>query len=273
MGDAPELTLNNGVRIPQLGFGVWQVPQDEAVEPIRTALETGYRHIDTAAAYQNEEGVGRAIRESGIPREDIFLTTKLWNADHGRAGEAFDVSLRKLGVDYVDLYLIHWPRPDQDLYVEAYRAMEKVLAEGRARAIGVSNFHQPHLEKLLEHTDVVPAVNQIEVHPGFNQDELRAFNASHGILTEAWSPIGQGKGLLENPDLAAIAAQVGRTPAQTVLRWHIQLGNIVFPKSVTPSRIKENFEVFDFELTDDQMAAISALPGERIGGNPEKDFF
>ena len=273
MGDVPYLTLNNGVQIPQLGFGVWQVPADEAVAPVRTALETGYRHIDTAAAYGNEEGVGQAIRESGVAREEIFVTTKLWNADHGRAGEAFDTSLRKLGLDYVDLYLIHWPRPDQDLYVDAFKAMEKVLAEGRAKAIGVSNFHQAHLEKLLENTEVVPAVNQIELHPGFNQDELRAFNAGHGILTEAWSPIGQGQGLLEDPQLAAIASKVGRTPAQTVLRWHIQLGNIVFPKSVTPSRIRENFEVFDFELDDDQMAATSALPGERIGANPDTATF
>ncbi|MFG1927647.1 aldo/keto reductase [Cryptosporangium sp. NPDC048952] len=274
MGDVAYLTLNNGVQIPQLGFGVWQVPPDEAVEPVRTALETGYRHIDTAAAYQNEEGVGQAIRDSGVAREDIFLTTKLANPDHARAAEAFDDSVRKLGVDYVDLYLIHWPRPDRgDLFVQAWKALEKILADGRAKAIGVSNFHQAQLKQLFDEADVVPAVNQIELHPGFNQDELRAFNAQHGILTEAWSPIGQGKGLLEDPQLAKIADEVGRTPAQTVLRWHIQLGNIVFPKSVTPSRIKENFEVFDFELTDDQVAAISALPGHRIGGNPEKDFF
>jgi len=271
MSDVPNLTLNNGVQIPQLGFGVWQVPPDEVVEPVRLALETGYRHIDTAAAYGNEEGVGQAIRESGVAREDIFVTTKLWNADHGRAGEAFDVSLRKLGLDYIDLYLIHWPRPDQDRYVEAYQAMEKVLSEGRVRAIGVSNFHRPHLEKLLENTDVVPAVNQIELHPGFPQDELRAFNAQHGILTEAWSPIGSGRGLLEEPQLATIADEVGRTPAQTVLRWHVQLGNIVFPKSVTPSRIKENFEVFDFELTDEDVAALSALErGLRTGPDPDK---
>ncbi|MFI5959830.1 aldo/keto reductase [Cryptosporangium sp. NPDC051539] len=273
MGEVPYLTLNNGVRIPQLGFGVWQVPADEVVEPVRIALETGYRHVDTAAAYGNEEGVGQAIREAGVAREDLFVTTKLWNADHANAGEAFDVSLRKLGLDYVDLYLIHWPRPDKDQYVEAYRAMEKVLAEGRARAIGVSNFHQAHLEKLLAETEVVPAVNQIELHPGFDQAELRAFNRAHGIQTEAWSPIGQGKGLLDNPALAEIAAEVGRTPAQTVLRWHLQLGNVVFPKSVTPARIRENFEVFDFALNAAQMDAISALPGERIGANPETAFF
>jgi len=273
MGEVPYLTLNNGVRIPQLGFGVWQVPADEAVAPVRTALETGYRHIDTAAAYGNEEGVGQAIRESGIPREDVFVTTKLWNADHGRAAEAFDTSLAKLGLDYVDLYLIHWPRPDQDLYVQAFKAMEKVLADGRAKAIGVSNFHRSHLDRLLAEADVVPAVNQIELHPGFNQDDLRAYNAKHGILTEAWSPIGQGQGLLEDPQLAEIADAVGRTPAQTVLRWHIQLGNIVFPKSVTPSRIRENFEIFDFELTDDQMTAISSLPGERIGADPDTATF
>ncbi|TQS40999.1 aldo/keto reductase [Cryptosporangium phraense] len=274
MGNVPNLTLNNGVQIPQLGFGVWQVSSDEIVDALRVALETGYRHVDTAAAYGNEQGVGQAIRDSGVPREDIFITTKLANPDHARAREAFETSLQNLGVDHVDLYLIHWPRPDRgDLYVEAWRELEKVLAEGRARAIGVSNFHQAQLFNLLEKTDVTPAVNQIELHPGFNQDELRAFNAEHGILTEAWSPIGQGQGLLEEPALAKIADEVGRTPAQTVLRWHVQLGNIVFPKSVTPSRIKENFEVFDFELTDAQMDAISALPGHRIGGNPEKDFF
>jgi 2,5-diketo-D-gluconate reductase A len=273
MADVPTLTLNNGVQIPQLGFGVWQVPADEVVEPVRFALKTGYRHIDTAAAYENEEGVGEAIRQSGIPREELFVTTKLWNADHGRAAQAFDASLRKLGLDYVDLYLIHWPRPDQDRYVEAYQAMEKILADGRARAIGVSNFHAPHLTRLMAETAVVPAVNQIEVHPGFNQDELREFNARHGILTEAWSPIGQGQGLLDDPQLATIADAVGRTPAQTVLRWHIQLGNIVFPKSVTPSRIAENIEVFDFELDADQMATISALPGGRIGANPDTARF
>jgi len=274
MGDVPYLTLNNGVQIPQLGFGMWQVPPDEAVEPIRIALESGYRHIDTAAAYGNEEGVGQAIRESGVPREHIFVTTKLANPDHARAAEAFEDSVSKLGLEYVDLYLIHWPRPDRgDLYVQAWKALEKILADGRAKAIGVSNFHQAHLERLRSEADVVPAVNQIELHPGFNQDELRAFNQQNGILTEAWSPIGQGKGLLDNPDLAKIAETVGRTPAQTVLRWHIQLGNIVFPKSVTPSRIRENIQVFDFELDADQMAAISALPGERIGGNPDTDFF
>ena len=273
MANVPTLTLNNGNKIPQLGFGVWQVDADEVVEPVRIALETGYRHVDTAAAYDNEEGVGQAIRESGVSRDELFVTTKLWNADHGVAGDAFATSLAKLGLDYVDLYLIHWPRPDQDRYVDAWHAMEKILADGRAKAIGVSNFQPAHLTKLMESSTVVPAVNQIEVHPGFNQDELREFNTQHGILTEAWSPIGQGQGLLEDPQLAKVSDAVGRTPAQTVLRWHIQLGNIVFPKSVTPSRIKENFEVFDFELDADQMAAISALPGGRIGAHPDRAFF
>jgi diketogulonate reductase-like aldo/keto reductase len=270
MPSVPNLTLNNGNEIPQLGFGVWQVPADQAAESVRVALETGYRHIDTAAIYGNEEGVGQAISRSGIPREELFVTTKLWNADHTRAEEAFEESLQRLGLDFVDLYLIHWPRPKYDQYVEAWQGLEKIYESGRARAIGVSNFNPSHLEKLLGQSSVVPAVNQIEVHPGFNQDEVRAFNTEHGILTEAWSPIGQGKGLLDDPQLAKIADAVGRTPAQTVLRWHIQLGNIVFPKSVTPSRIQENFQIFDFELTDDQMNAITALPGQRIGDDPEQ---
>jgi 2,5-diketo-D-gluconate reductase A len=271
MSDVPNLTLNNGVQIPQLGFGVWQVPPDEVVEPVRLALETGYRHIDTAAAYGNEEGVGQAIRESGVAREDIFVTTKLWNADHGRAGEAFDVSLRKLGLDYIDLYLIHWPRPDQDRYVEAYQAMEKVLSEGRVRAIGVSNFHRPHLEKLLENTDVVPAVNQIELHPYLLNDEVRAYGEAHGIATEAWSPIAKGQ-VMDDPVIAAIADELGRTPAQVTLRWHVQRGSIVFPKSTTPARIEENMHIFDFELSADQMAQIDGLDqGEagRTGPHPD----
>jgi len=272
MSDVPTVRFNNGVEIPQLGFGVFQVPPDEVVEPVRTAIESGYRLIDTAAAYQNEEGVGKAIADSGVPRDQLFITTKLWNADQGydKALNAFDESLAKLGLDYVDLYLIHWPLPKRDLYVDTWKAFEKIYADGRARAIGVSNFTQRHLNRLLQETEVVPALNQIELHPRLPQEEIRAFHAQHDIVTEAWSPIGQGKGLLEDPTLASIAEAHGKSPAQVVLRWHIQLGNVTIPKSVTPDRIQQNIEVFDFELSDADMGTISALgTGERVGPDPE----
>ncbi|WP_460358286.1 aldo/keto reductase [Actinoallomurus acanthiterrae] len=258
--------------MPQLGFGVWQVPDEEAVSAVRTAMEAGYRSIDTAAAYENEAGVGKAIVLPEVPRDELFVTTKLWNGDQGydRALRAFDVSLDKLGVDYVDLYLIHWPLPAKDAYVETWKALEKVYNEGRARAIGVSNFQIPHLRRLLEETDVVPAVNQIELHPYFQQEELRAFHAEHDIATEAWSPLGQGGTLLKDDTVARLAAEHGKSPAQIVLRWHVQIGNVVIPKSVTPSRIRENIEVFDFELSDDELAAIARLNrGERIGPDPD----
>jgi 2,5-diketo-D-gluconate reductase A len=273
MTHVPTVRLNNGVEIPQLGFGVFQVPPDEVVEPVRTAIESGYRLIDTAAAYQNEEGVGKAIADSGVPRDELFITTKLWNADQGydEAMRAFDASLGKLGLETVDLYLIHWPLPKRDRYVDTWKAFEKIYADGRARAIGVSNFTERHLNRLFEETEVVPAVNQIELHPRFPQEEMRAFHSSHGIVTEAWSPIGQGKGLLEDPTIKAIADAAGKTPAQVVLRWHIQLGNVTIPKSVTPDRIQQNIEVFDFELSDADMGAITALgSGERIGPDPEQ---
>jgi diketogulonate reductase-like aldo/keto reductase len=272
MSDVPTVRFNNGVEIPQLGFGVFQVPPDEVVEPVRTAIESGYRLIDTAAAYQNEEGVGKAIADSGVPRDQLFITTKLWNADQGydRALKAFDESLAKLGLDYVDLYLIHWPLPKRDLYVDTWKAFEKIYADGRARAIGVSNFTQRHLNRLLQETEVVPALNQIELHPRLPQEEMRAFHAEHDIVTEAWSPIGQGKGLLEDPTLATIAEAHGKSPAQVVLRWHMQLGNVTIPKSVTPDRIQQNIEVFDFELSDADLGTISALgTGERVGPDPE----
>jgi len=272
MSDVPTVRFNNGVEIPQLGFGVFQVPPDEVVEPVRTAIESGYRLIDTAAAYQNEEGVGKAIADSGMPRDQLFITTKLWNADQGydKALNAFDESLAKLGLDYVDLYLIHWPLPKRDLYVDTWKAFEKIYADGRARAIGVSNFTQRHLNRLLQETEVVPSLNQIELHPRLPQEEMRAFHAQHDIVTEAWSPIGQGKGLLEDPTLASIAEAHGKSPAQVVLRWHIQLGNVTIPKSVTPDRIQQNIEVFDFELSDADMGTISALgTGERVGPDPE----
>ncbi|MCX2970630.1 aldo/keto reductase [Streptomyces sp. JHD 1] len=257
--------------MPQLGFGVWQVPDDEAATAVARALEAGYRSIDTAAAYENEVGTGRAIAESGVPREDVFLTTKLWNTEQGYDAtlRAFDASLERLGTDYVDLYLIHWPVPMFDRYVDTWRAFEKLATDGRARAIGVSNFQPPHLERLLAETSTVPAVNQVELHPHFQQEQLRTFNTAHHIATEAWSPLGQGKDVLTEPSVGAIGRKHGRTPAQVVLRWHLQLGNVVIPKSVTPSRITENFEVLDFELDAEDMSAIAALEtGSRLGPDP-----
>ncbi|MBT2392217.1 aldo/keto reductase [Streptomyces sp. ISL-1] len=257
--------------MPQLGYGVWQVPDDEAAKAVATALEAGYRSIDTAAIYENEAGSGRAVAASGLPREELFITTKLWNSDQGydKALRAFDASLDKLGLDYVDLYLIHWPLPSKDAYVDTYKAFEKICADGRAKAIGVSNFLPEHLERLIGETSVVPAVNQIELHPQLQQGELRAFHDRHGIKTEAWSPLGQGKGLLEVPTVVAVAQKYGRTPAQVVLRWHLQIGNVVIPKSVTPSRIKENLDVFGFELDADDLAAFAALDeGKRLGPDP-----
>ncbi|GGJ32723.1 aldo/keto reductase [Streptomyces brasiliensis] len=267
----PPKILNNGVEMPQLGFGVWQVPDDEAERAVATALETGYRSIDTAAIYGNEEGTGRAIAASGVAREDLFVTTKLWNGDQGYDAtlRAFDESLAKLGLDYLDLYLIHWPLPARGKYVDTYKAFEKLHADGRIRAIGTSNFLPEHLQRLIAGTSVIPAVNQIELHPHLQQHAAREYHAEQGIATEAWSPLGQGKGLLEVPAIIAIGQKHNRTPAQVVLRWHIQLGNIVIPKSVTPSRIRENIEVFDFILDTEDLAAISALnEGRRIGPDP-----
>jgi 2,5-diketo-D-gluconate reductase A len=268
----PVITLNNGVEIPQLGFGVWQVPDDEATAAVATALDAGYRSIDTAAIYGNEEGTGEALTTSGLPREELFVTTKLWNAEQGYDStlRAFDASLDKLGLEYIDLYLIHWPVPSRDLYVDTWKAFEQIYADGRARAIGVSNFHQAHLRRILAEGTVVPAVNQVELHPNLQQTELRAFNAEHGIATEAWSPLGSGKGLLDDPEIVALAAKHSRTPAQVVLRWHLQLGNIVIPKSVTPSRIRENIDVFDFELDGKDLAVLAALDnGTRLGPDPD----
>ncbi|AOT62576.1 MULTISPECIES: aldo/keto reductase [Streptomyces] len=273
MSKVPTLTLNNGVAMPQLGFGVWQVPDSEAADAVGTALEAGYRSIDTAAVYENERGTGQALKASALPREELFVTTKLWNTEQGYDStlRAFDASLERLGLDYVDLYLIHWPVPAQDTYVDTYKAFEKILADGRARAIGVSNFLPEHLERLTDATSTVPAVNQIELHPQLAQGEARAFHARHGIATEAWSPLGQGRGLLEVPAVAAVARKHGRTPAQVVLRWHLQLGNVVIPKSVTPSRIRENIDVFDFELDAEDMAAFAALDeGRRLGPDPAR---
>ncbi|MER7202517.1 oxidoreductase [Streptomyces sp. CB01635] len=267
----PPIILNNGVEMPQLGFGVWQVPDAEAEKAVATALEAGYRSIDTAAIYGNEEGTGKAIAASGIAREKLFVTTKLWNADQGYDAtlRAFDASLDKLGLDYLDLYLIHWPLPSKDSYVDTYKAFEKIYADGRAKAIGVSNFLPEHLERLLGETSIIPAVNQIELHPHLQQRAAREFHAEQGIATEAWSPLGQGKGLLDVPAIVAIAQKHGRTPAQIVLRWHVQHGNVVIPKSVTPSRIVENIDVFGFELDVEDIAAISALNEDRrLGPDP-----
>jgi 2,5-diketo-D-gluconate reductase A len=257
--------------MPQLGFGVWQVPDAEAQAAVETALEAGYRSIDTAKVYENETGVGRAVRASGLARGELFITTKLWNADHGHdeALRAFDASLERLGMDYVDLYLIHWPVPAQDKYVDAWKALERIYTEGRAKAIGVSNFTAEALDRVLAETAVVPVLNQIELHPYFNQAQMRAVNAGHGIATESWSPLGQGKGLLEDPVLVELAEKYGKSAAQVVLRWHLQLGNVVIPKSVTPSRIRENFEVFDFALEPADVDRISGLDnGGRIGADP-----
>ena len=270
-GEVPDVTLNNGVRMPQLGFGVFQVGDDEATAAVATALDCGYRSIDTAALYGNEHGVGVAVGASGIPREELFVTTKLWNADHGadRVRPAFERSLDKLGLDYVDLYLIHWPVPSKDLYVETWRAFERLHADGRVRAIGVSNFTAAQLRRLLHETDVVPAVNQIELHPGFQQPELRDLHREQGIVTEAWSPLGQGAAL-RSPVITRLADRYGRTPAQVVLRWHLELGNVVIPKSVTPARIRENIAVFDFRLSPEDVREIAGLEtGRRIGPDPD----
>jgi diketogulonate reductase-like aldo/keto reductase len=269
----PNVKLNNGVEIPQLGYGVFQIPNDETEAAVTAALEVGYRSIDTAKVYGNEEGVGAAIARSDIPRDELFVTTKLWNSDQGydSALRALDASLARLGLEQLDLYLIHWPTPKRDRYVETWRAFEKMLADGRVRAIGVSNFQPAHLERVAAETGTVPAVNQVEAHPYLIQEEVRAADAAHGVATEAWSPLAKGGDLLNEPAVTALASQYGRTPAQVVLRWHVQLGNIVIPKSVTPARIRQNFEIFDFELTGEEIASLSALDrGLRTGPDPDR---
>ncbi|KQW04712.1 2,5-diketo-D-gluconic acid reductase [Leifsonia sp. Root4] len=269
----PTVTLNDGHTIPQLGFGVFKVDPVETERIVTDALEVGYRHIDTARIYGNEAGVGKAIADSGIARDELFITTKLWNDDQGTqsAFDAFDRSLEQLGLDEVDLYLIHWPAPANDRFVEAWKALEKIRESGRARSIGVSNFTVPYLSRLLAETDVVPAVNQIELHPAHQQPATTALSAKHGIKIEAWGPLGQGKyNLFELPEVTAPAEAHGKTPAQVVIRWHLQQGNIVFPKSNRRERMAENFDVFDFELTDAEQTAITALEREgRVASHPD----
>jgi 2,5-diketo-D-gluconate reductase A len=273
VSNVPNLKLNNGVEMPQLGFGVFQVPDEETTVAVTSALDAGYRSIDTAAAYGNEAGVGKALAESGIARDELFITTKLWNADQGYDAtlRAFDASLGKLGLEQLDLYLIHWPAPARDLYLESWKAFEKLYADGRVRAIGVSNFQPSHLDRIVATGGTVPAVNQIELHPYLVQSEVRAAGAKLGIATEAWSPLAKGGDVLGESAVTALAAKHGRTPAQVILRWHLQLGNVVIPKSVTPSRVAENFDVFGFALADDEVAALSALDqGLRTGPDPDE---
>jgi diketogulonate reductase-like aldo/keto reductase len=271
MISVPKLSLNDGRRMPQLGFGVYGISNAQAVAAIHTAFAAGYRLVDTATIYANEEGVGEAVQKGSVPREELFVTTKVWNDRHGYDAtlRAFDESLKRLRLDYVDLYLIHWPLPQLGKYVETWRALIKLKKDGRARSIGVSNFNIPHLERLAAETGVVPAVNQIELHPRLQQRVLREYHARHGIITESWSPIAHGR-LPEDDCLTRIAKEHGRTPVQIVLRWHLELGLVAIPKSVTPSRIRENIEIFDFRLTPDDMKQIAALDrGQRQGPDPD----
>ena len=275
MSTVPTIDLNDGNRIPQLGFGVFQIPPDDTADAVKTALDIGYRHIDTAEMYQNEKGVGDGIRHAGIDRSEVFVTSKLNNGFHkpDDARRAFDHTLSALGFDYVDLFLIHWPLPTLygGDYVSTWKTLEEFKKDGRARSIGVSNFQVEHLKRLAQETETVPAVNQIEVHPYFVNNEVRVYGQQHGIETEAWSPIAQGK-VLDDPVITRIAEATGKSPAQVVLRWHIQRGDIVFPKSVTPQRIKDNFALFDFELGQDDVDAITTLDqgdSGRIGPNPD----
>ncbi|MBO0920797.1 aldo/keto reductase [Cellulomonas sp. zg-ZUI222] len=272
---SPTITLNNGIAIPQVGFGTFQVKAEETQRTVEDALEAGYRHIDTAAGYYNEAGVGAAVRACGLPRDQVFVTTKLRNGDQGyeQALRAFEDSRRALGLDVVDLYLIHWPVPSKDLYVETWRAFEKLLADGAVRAIGVSNFLPEHLERLLRETDVVPAVNQVEVHPTFQQRATQDASTQHGVAVEAYSPLGQGKDLQADA-VTSVAERLGVTTGQVALRWHVQAGRIVIPKSVTPERIRSNLDLFSFDLTDEDVAAIDALDSEeRIGADPATAAF
>lgn len=268
----PNLTFNDGKTIPQLGYGVWKVEDEVAADVVRQAIEAGYRHIDTAAIYGNEEGVGRAVKAAGVPREDLFITTKLWNSDQGyeEAFAALETSLAKLGTDYVDLYLIHWAKPTQGRYLDSWKALIEMQKQGKVRSIGVSNFPKEQLEEIIEATGVVPAIHQFEMHPYWAQQELRAVGREHGILSEAWSPLGQGGELLNDPAVTEIAEAKGATPAQVVLAWHLAVGNVVIPKSVTSERIVSNLAAVDVQLTEDEVARIDALDSAegRIGPDP-----
>jgi 2,5-diketo-D-gluconate reductase A len=277
---SPDLTFNDGNTVPQLGYGVWQVEDDVAEKVVVQAFEAGFRHIDTAKIYGNEAGVGRAIARSGLKPEDIFVTTKLWNADQGYEStlKAFEESLERLGLETLDMYLIHWQQPKQDKYVDTWKALIELRKQGRVKTIGVSNFTKEGLQRLIDETGVVPAINQIELHPFFSQAELRKFNASKGILTQAWSPLGQGGELLESPVIAQIAAKHGATPAQVVIAWHLAIGNVVIPKSVTESRIRENYAALDVTLDETDIQAINGLDNSaegagRIGPDPAVSDF
>jgi 2,5-diketo-D-gluconate reductase A len=268
----PSVTLSDGARIPQLGLGVYKVADDEARTVVATALELGYRHVDTASFYGNEVGVGQALRASDVPRDDVFVTTKVWNTEQGfdETLRAFDASLDRLGTDHVELYLIHWPAPTQDKYVDTWRALERIAEEGRARSIGVSNFQVHHLERLLGETSVVPVIDQVEAHPWLQQHELREFCAARGIAVEAWSPLARGR-VLDDAVIGRIAAKHGVEPAQAVIRWHLQQGLVVIPKTVNARRLASNLDVFGFELDEDDLAAIAALDsGERSGSHPDQ---
>ncbi|MDQ1584371.1 MAG: 2,5-diketo-D-gluconate reductase [Microbacteriaceae bacterium] len=265
----PSLTMNTGAAIPQVGFGVWQI-EDGGIEVIEQAIEVGYRHLDTAMIYYNEREVGAAMRSSGVPREELFVTTKLFNTDQGwqSSFDAFDASLERLGLDYVDLYLIHWPMPAVDKYVESWRALEKIAESGRARAIGVSNFMPEHLQRLFDETGTVPAVNQIELHPEHQQRAASDFGKHHGILTEDYSPLANGR-ILDDARIRSIADAHGKTVPQVILRWHVQLGNVVIPKTKTRARMEENLDIFDFELSAEEMATVSSFDGgRRVGNDP-----
>lgn len=269
MTDVPQVALNDGTSLPLVGFGVFMMEPAEVVEPLSAALDAGYRLIDTASAYGNEEGVGKAVAASSVPREELLVTTKLWNDDHGydETLRAFDRSMERLGLEYLDLYLIHFPRPRHGRYLDTWRAFEKLRADGRVRSIGVSNFGVPELDRLAEECSVVPAVNQVELHPFYPQEELRAAHAERGIVTQAWSPLGRNQGLLQHPEVTAIAAAHDRTPAQVVLRWHLQLGVVTIPKSARLERVRANLDVFGFTLDDTEMARLSGL-GQTIRCNP-----
>ena len=271
-GLSPLLKLNNGQDIPQLGLGVYKLGNDIAAELLHAAFEAGYRRIDTAAFYGNEQAVGEAIRDSSLPRDEIFVTTKIWNEDHGsaRAAEAIDESLARLNIGYLDMLLIHWPKPNLNLYVETWQALEKAVTAGKVHGIGVSNFQPAHLKRIFESSGTIPALNQVELNPGFQQGELRAFNSEHGIATEAWSPIARGA-FSENPIIANLAAKYSKSPSQIIIRWHLDIGNLVIPKTATKSRLQENISVFDFKLDQEDLDAIATLDtGIRTGLNPDE---